>query len=410
MDILSVQATSVTSESAFSTSGRAFSIRKTRLTPLSLEKCMCLKDYLDAQERKQDKSTLETPVDFEDEILDAEVQEMKSISIYSDKEIELDGLLSSDVYDTNTMECHTMSTSTQGLLSGQCGNKHISWFSWPYRISSLSNIHGFQYKLVPWCLRKGFRKLSYIDQDYCLKHDMRSAHWRVLCLPTTLEDNYSSMQSINYSKGDDYASGASSEDVPELVDNDQLKSLLADAERAKLLQKLSEANQHNRYLKRQLLVREDAISEFKSELAVTELEIQALLNMAKEIASYGIPAGSRKVNGKYIQSLLLLQLQGVQEKLKKQIKDVELAQSKEVSLFWSGMAESVQVMGSFDGWSHGEYLSAEYTGSYTRFSTSVMLRPGRYEIKFLVDGEWLLSPDYPTVGEGLMENNLLIVE
>ncbi|GJY58005.1 zinc finger BED domain-containing protein RICESLEEPER 2 [Tanacetum coccineum] len=89
MDILSVQATSVTSESAFSTSGRAFSIRKTRLTPLSLEKCMCLKDHLDAQERKQDKSTLETPVDFEDEILDAEVQENEAIPL-SDEEIALD--------------------------------------------------------------------------------------------------------------------------------------------------------------------------------------------------------------------------------------------------------------------------------------------------------------------------------
>ncbi|KAD4888342.1 hypothetical protein E3N88_20415 [Mikania micrantha] len=247
------------------------------------------------------------------------------------------------------------------------------------------------------------------------------------------------MQSKNYSEDDKYASGSFPEDVSEqLVDSDQLNSLIADAERAKLLKKLSEANQYNRYLKRQLLVREDAFAQFKSELAVTELEIQvisiilfslanetliislfhsmaiffmlqALLNMAKEIASYGIPAGSRKVNGKYIQSLLLLQLQGIQEKLKKQIKDVELAQSKEVTLFWSGMAESVQVMGSFDGWSHGEYLSAEYTGSYTRFSTSIMLRPGRYEIKFLVDGEWLLSPEYPTVGEGLMENNLLVV-
>nr|GEV31679.1 hypothetical protein [Tanacetum cinerariifolium] len=47
------------------------------------------KDHLDAQERKQDKSTLETPVDFEEEILDAEVQENKAISL-SDKEIALD--------------------------------------------------------------------------------------------------------------------------------------------------------------------------------------------------------------------------------------------------------------------------------------------------------------------------------
>nr|GEW45979.1 zinc finger BED domain-containing protein RICESLEEPER 2-like [Tanacetum cinerariifolium] len=73
IDILSVQATSVASESAFSKSGRVLSIQRTRLTLASLEMCMCLKDHLDAQERKQDKSTLETPVDFEEEILDAEI-------------------------------------------------------------------------------------------------------------------------------------------------------------------------------------------------------------------------------------------------------------------------------------------------------------------------------------------------
>nr|GEY44499.1 hypothetical protein [Tanacetum cinerariifolium] len=48
-----------------------------------------LKDHLDAQERKQDKSTLETPVDFEEEILDAEVQANEAIPL-SDEEITLD--------------------------------------------------------------------------------------------------------------------------------------------------------------------------------------------------------------------------------------------------------------------------------------------------------------------------------
>ncbi|CAA2999787.1 PTST, chloroplastic isoform X1, partial [Olea europaea subsp. europaea] len=51
-----------------------------------------------------------------------------------------------------------------------------------------------------------------------------------------------------------------------------------------------------------------------------------------------------------------------------------------------------------------------YTGSYTMFTATLMLRPGRYEIKFLVDGEWQLSPEFPTVGEGLTQNNILIVE
>ncbi|GKA81412.1 reverse transcriptase domain-containing protein, partial [Tanacetum coccineum] len=54
--------------------------------------CHCrgvTKDHLDAQERKQDKSTLETPVNFEEEILDAEVQENEAIPL-SDEEIAHD--------------------------------------------------------------------------------------------------------------------------------------------------------------------------------------------------------------------------------------------------------------------------------------------------------------------------------
>ncbi|CAJ2640781.1 unnamed protein product [Trifolium pratense] len=137
---------------------------------------------------------------------------------------------------------------------------------------------------------------------------------------------------------------------------------------------------------------------------------QALARLAEEIAKSGIPNGSRKINGKYIHTHLVARLKAVHEQLTEQIKDVDVAQSKEVSVFWAGMAESVQVMGSFDGWSQGEHLSPEYTGSYTRFSTTLMLRPGRYEVKFFVDGEWHLSPELPVTGEGLMKNNLLIVE
>ncbi|GMP27514.1 hypothetical protein CsSME_00003472 [Camellia sinensis var. sinensis] len=156
--------------------------------------------------------------------------------------------------------------------------------------------------------------------------------------------------------------------------------------------------------------KEGALVNFKSELAVMEQEIQALVAMADEIAKYGIPERSRKINGKYILSHLLSRLEAVHEKVKEQIKDVDAAESKEVSLFWCGMAESVQVMGTFDGWSQGEDLSPEYNGYFTKFSTTLLLRPGRYEIKFLVDGEWQLSPEFPIVGEGLMKNNLLIVE
>ncbi|GKC52754.1 zinc finger BED domain-containing protein RICESLEEPER 2 [Tanacetum coccineum] len=93
MDIISVQASSVASESAFSTSGRVLSIRRTRLTPASLEMCMCLKDHLDAKERKQDKCPLEIPLDFEEDnprlLFDDEVQQNEAIPL-SDEEIALD--------------------------------------------------------------------------------------------------------------------------------------------------------------------------------------------------------------------------------------------------------------------------------------------------------------------------------
>lgn len=206
-------------------------------------------------------------------------------------------------------------------------------------------------------------------------------------MPVSLEES-SSEQPEDYSDDE----GSSSEDLPEepldqSLSSDELKALLLDSQRKNLTKKLSEANQQNRFLKR-----------------------QALVTLSEEIAQYEIPEGSRKINGKYVQSHLLSRLRVLQEKLKEQIKDVDAAKSKEVSLFWCGMAESVQVMGSFDGWSQGEHLSPEYDGSFTKFSATLMLRPGRYEIKFLVDGDWQLSPEYPTIGEGLTENNLLIVE
>nr|GEW29045.1 hypothetical protein [Tanacetum cinerariifolium] len=51
--------------------------------------CMCLKDHLDAKERKQDKCPLEIPLDFEADVFDDEVQRNKAIPL-SDEEIALD--------------------------------------------------------------------------------------------------------------------------------------------------------------------------------------------------------------------------------------------------------------------------------------------------------------------------------
>lgn len=204
--------------------------------------------------------------------------------------------------------------------------------------------------------------------------------------------------------------GEPEELTSERLSSDELKSLLADSERAKLIRKLSDANQYNRFLKRQLQTREDTLANFRTDLAVLELELQALVGLAEEVANSSVQGSSREIDGKYIQSHLLSRLEVVHEKMKEQIKDVVSLKFEEVNVSWIGMAESVQVMGSFNGWSQGEELSREYAGDYALFGATLKLRPGRYKIKFLVDGEWRLSPEFPTVGEGMMKNNLLIVD
>lgn len=290
--------------------------------------------------------------------------------------------------------------------SRRCLDKQASWFSWNVRNLD-RNIPRLKSNVA---LRMGSQRLAYPHRAYIRKHPMHRTVLRTFSVPVSLAEESSSLHSEGYSSNDVYGHEDSPEGLlTQPLSSNELKSLLADSERGKLTKKLSEANQHNRFLKRQLHIKEDALVNFKSELAVAKLELQALVSLAEEIAKSGIPAGTRKINGKYIQSHLLLRLEVLHEKLKEQIDDVDAVRLKEVPLFWCGMAESVQVMGSFDGWSQGEHLSPEYTGSFTNFSATLMLRPGRYEIKFLVDGEWHLSPEFPIVGEGLMKNNLLIV-
>ncbi|GJX43242.1 zinc finger BED domain-containing protein RICESLEEPER 2 [Tanacetum coccineum] len=91
-DLLSVQASTVASESAFFLCGRVLSIRRTRLTPAYLEMCICLKDHLDAQERIQDILNLEGDcLEVEQQLLDVDVDAEAGYTIsLSDEEIALD--------------------------------------------------------------------------------------------------------------------------------------------------------------------------------------------------------------------------------------------------------------------------------------------------------------------------------
>ncbi|OVA01714.1 hypothetical protein BVC80_9071g36 [Macleaya cordata] len=264
---------------------------------------------------------------------------------------------------------------------------HGSWISLHSKALASEDIHRLSCNMAIHNLRRGYsQSLTLLRYASIGKYPTCQPSLRIFSMPVSLEDKPSSSSPEDESSINEFDPKDSSQKVlPQKLANEELMSLLTDSERSKLIRKLSEANQHNRFLKRQLQIKEDALLNFKSELAVMEFEIQALVTLAEEIAKTGIQPGSRKINGKYIHSHLISRLEAVHNKLKEQIKDVDVVQSKEVRLHWHGMAESVQVMGTFDGWSQGESLSPEYT-----------------------DGEWRLSPELPTIGEGMLENNLLI--
>ncbi|XP_074378353.1 protein PTST, chloroplastic isoform X2 [Apium graveolens] len=295
------------------------------------------------------------------------------------------------------MDCHTVPPAKIIFLSSHCSKKRVPWILWPLRKLDHGYIDRLKYMCYKYQYSKGRQSIHHIS-------------WQTCCTQSIPEEEYSSPQAANSSNPMHVDEFDMEEVLSQPLRRAELKSLMADSERAKLISKLSEANRNNRFLKRQLQEKDNELVNFKRDLAALDYEIQTLVPLAEEISKSPIPQGSRKINGKYIQSHLVLQLRAVNKKMKQQITGVDDVQSKEVHLFWSGMAESVQVMGSFDGWSQGEHLSPEFTGSYMKFQTTLMLRPGRYEIKFLVDGEWYLSPEFPTVGVGSLENNLLIVQ
>ncbi|KAK8492573.1 hypothetical protein V6N11_030797 [Hibiscus sabdariffa] len=75
-------------------------------------------------------------------------------------------------------------------------------------------------------------------------------------------------------------------------------------------------------------------------------------------------------------------------------------------IVWPNSGSEVLLAGSFDGWATKRKMEKSSSGV---FSVHLKLYPGKYEIKFIVDGEWKLDPLRPIVNNGGFENNLLII-
>ncbi|KAF7809183.1 protein PTST-like protein 2, chloroplastic-like [Senna tora] len=79
---------------------------------------------------------------------------------------------------------------------------------------------------------------------------------------------------------------------------------------------------------------------------------------------------------------------------------------KTTCVVWPNAASEVLLAGSFDGWSTQRKMEKSSAGV---FSVHLQLYPGKYEIKFIVDGEWKIDPLRPVVHNNGFENNVLII-
>ncbi|KAJ0095168.1 hypothetical protein Patl1_16311 [Pistacia atlantica] len=151
-------------------------------------------------------------------------------------------------------------------------------------------------------------------------------------------------------------------------------------------------------------------------------------------------------------TLAMIGAQKMIEEKQKRIDDArrDLRLIRTACIVWPNSASEVLLVGSFDGWSskiekrfdqsswhcerkqtiehpkkrHGGSGKIKYKKINSRwsrserkmeksrtgiFTLSLKLYPGKYEIKFIVDGEWKVDPLRPIVYNGGYENNLLMI-
>nr|XP_024363508.1 uncharacterized protein LOC112276432 isoform X2 [Physcomitrium patens] len=83
---------------------------------------------------------------------------------------------------------------------------------------------------------------------------------------------------------------------------------------------------------------------------------------------------------------------------------------QEVEFIWKGPGSKVLLSGDFVNWE--SQVPLEKSGSEGWFVVKQNIAPGTYKYKFIVDGEWQHSPDYPTVSDnsGGFNNEITVSE
>ncbi|CAM0875402.1 unnamed protein product [Alopecurus aequalis] len=135
-----------------------------------------------------------------------------------------------------------------------------------------------------------------------------------------------------------------------------------------------------------------------------EFEETKVMHAQEELRS--IRAKIAVLEGKM--ALEIIERNKIIEEKQMRLDEVEkaLSELRTVCIVWPNPASEVLLTGSFDGWTSQRRMERSERGI---FSLNLRLYPGRYEIKFIVDGVWKNDPLRPILNNHGHENNLLIV-
>ncbi|CAO2829154.1 unnamed protein product [Amaranthus hypochondriacus] len=137
---------------------------------------------------------------------------------------------------------------------------------------------------------------------------------------------------------------------------------------------------------------------------VSEFQENEIMNAQDKLRS--LRAKLAVIEGKM--ALAIVDAQNILDEKQKRINDARIALQllRTTCIVWPNSGSEVLLAGSFDGWSTQRKMTRSSTGI---FSLCLKLYPGKYEIKFIVDGIWKVDPLRPIVTNNGFENNLLII-
>lgn len=183
------------------------------------------------------------------------------------------------------------------------------------------------------------------------------------------------------------------------------------ASRNRMSRKMSELQRKNRAVQDVAHEKDVSLVKAYSCLAKSAGEFDNLSKLCAA-ATAGVQFGVDREQA--LEKLLRLQerLEVMQEVVRQSQSELGELVVHSVPVVWTGIASEVRLMGDFDGWGDGYLLSSESFDDhiFSRFEGNITLKPGRYLVKFLVDGEWRLAPDWPTQDVEGDTNNVLVVE